>query len=336
MTTGPCDVAAGGRRQAADGRRRVAGGEWRAAGAAVLRGDPLSGRPATVFDVASTAECVDFARAHLPQPLAEAWIRLLRPAVQFPRETAAGEGPALRVGGDPGLPQDVEWPRLEGYGPLSFVAEMDCAAVAAAGGVDLLPESGHLLFFAADGRCDEVGCPPMERSRFEWARVVHVAGDVPRAVRPAPRGLEPYGTATRPARAVSTPPSTHLSMLEHNFGAEVAEAVEQAGSGHPFRSTASEREVRRLRGEWCQTGGHSHSIVASAEVQVAADVLGGGRAHTGSEIRDEAGHWRVLFQIPDDDDLDIVWGGGSIGYWMIRDDDLAARRFERVWLGFQC
>jgi len=50
------------------------------------------------------------------------------------------------------LPEGADWPVLDGYGPLSLIAELDCAAVAAVNGFDLLPTSGHLLFFCADYR----------------------------------------------------------------------------------------------------------------------------------------------------------------------------------------
>jgi hypothetical protein len=42
----------------------------------------------------------------------------------------------------------------------------------------------------------------------------------------------------------------------------------------------------------------------------------------------EAEHWRPLLQ--------IVWEEGDmVLYWMIRDDDLAARRFDRIWFEVQ-
>ena len=43
---------------------------------------------------------------------------------------------------------------------------------------------------------------------------------------------------------------------------------------------------------------------------------------------EEAGHWRLLYQ-------DSWEAGDMILYWMIRDDDLAARRFDRIWFGQQ-
>jgi hypothetical protein len=103
----------------------------------------------------SAAECIDLARAHLPQPLADRWISLLRPAIEFPydegrdpQEAASQRSAgvpdaartALRTGGEPSLPDAVRWPRAPDYGPLTFMAGMDCAAVAAAGDVDLLAD----------------------------------------------------------------------------------------------------------------------------------------------------------------------------------------------------
>jgi hypothetical protein len=123
----------------------------------------------------SAEEYASFARAHLPAPDAEDWISSLRPAVQFPRaETeaaaefagaAAADEAVLRYGGLPRLPDGVAWPEFEGYGPLSFIAELDCAGLAAAGGVDLIPDSGHLLFFCVDDRYDGSG----KTCDYKWA-----------------------------------------------------------------------------------------------------------------------------------------------------------------------
>jgi uncharacterized protein YwqG len=96
--------------------------------------------------MASAEEYAAIAHAHLSQPLADRFISLLRPAIEFPylEEPVDPDRVALRVAGDPLLPPEMDWPELEGYGPLMFMADMDCAKVAAAGGVELLPTDGHL------------------------------------------------------------------------------------------------------------------------------------------------------------------------------------------------
>lgn len=40
--------------------------------------------------------------------------------------------------------------------------------------------------------------------------------------------------------------------------------------------------------------------------------------------------WRLLWQLATDDDLDLDWGDGSRLFVLVREEDLAARRFDRV------
>lgn len=298
----------------------------------------------------SADEYTDFARAHLPRSLAEKWISLLHPAVQFPHDLAPGEAPALVLGGAPLMPDGVGWPALEGYGPLSFIAELDCAAVAAVGGLDLLPTSGYLLFFCADHRYDGVDQDVdfLEQiTAWTQGRALYVAPDTPRSARQAPEGLEPYGTKQHPARAVSTPPYAGHELAERYFGSEVValmdrqvEALRFGGPAPadaicPLWAEAFEYGIHDLREGFCQTGGHSRPAQGPVELEAARDALDRRGNAQVTDVLDETEHWRVLFQTADDEDIDLMWGGGSVGYWMIREDDLAARRFDRIWFTMQ-
>lgn len=293
----------------------------------------------------SADEYERFARAHLPQPLADRWIGLLRSAVQFPYDMAPGEVPALRVGGDPLLPDGVEWPMLDSYGPLSFIAELDCAAVAAVGGVDLVPRDGYLLFFCADYQSQY---PDSSDGVGPWTqgRVLYAAAGAERRARQAPEDVTPYGTAQRPARAVSTPPTTDRAYAERYYGTEMAALMDEdvralrSSGGRPVESVCPlwaqdfARGIYELRGGYTQTGGHAQSVQGPVALGAAYDALGL-PAVIDERVLDEAEHWRVLLQMPDDMDLDMNWGASPVAYWMIRDDDLAARRFDRIWFSMQ-
>lgn len=284
--------------------------------------------------VTSADEYALFARSYLPEPFAQTWIDLLRPAAQFPQDSAPDETPALRLGGDPRLPDGLEWPRFEGYGPLTFIAELDCAAVAAVGGVDLLPESGHLLFFCVDERYDG----PDKLVDYEWqltewtgGRVIYAPAGTPRRRRPAPQWLEPYETGLRPARAVSTPPNTNWQLAERYFTAEAKALVDPL---HPLWAEEFASGIETMRESYAQCGGHSRPVQGPAEVEAAHAAIDAGRSpHI--HVLDEAAHWRVLLQIPEAEDLGMNWGDCPVAYWMIRDSDLKARRFDHVWFTMQ-
>lgn len=268
----------------------------------------------------SADEYAQFARAHLPESYAEKYIGLLRPAVQFPNVPAPGEGPALRLGGDPCMPDDVEWPVFERYGPLSFIAELDCAAVAAVGGVDLMPKTGHLLFFLVDWRYEGLGRKwehPRHLTEWTQGRVIYVPEGADRRARQPPRWLEPYGTCWHPARAVSTPPSAGRELAERHFGAEARAFIEERcdeGSfwsddrpEYPLWAEDFERGIDELRETYAQCGGHSYSLQDDAEVDAARCAIKDGRSGL-PDVLDEAAHWRVLLQTAEAEDLGMSWG----------------------------
>jgi hypothetical protein len=46
--------------------------------------------------------------------------------------------------------------------------------------------------------------------------------------------------------------------------------------------------------------------------------------------------WRLLLQLASDDDAGMMWGDLGLLYFWIRERDLAARDFSRVWMIMQC
>ena len=304
----------------------------------------------------SAEEFAAAARTHLSQPLADRWIELLRPAIEFPYpdpdEPVEPERVALRRGGDPLLPDEVDWPTVEGYGPLMFMADMDCAAVAAAGGVELLPTEGSLLFFYG-GHPDRfperwMGRDSQRWTAWEQGRVIYLPPGLERKPRRQPQEpdpddwLDPIEPQDSCAVLISTPPSAASELIEHNFGNGVKAqydshwaAVLQAGGpatlppGAEFELWDSDFESA-VNDDWgyCYTGGYAHPCQRPVELETAVAALGDGTKMSDERALEEAGHWRLLFQ-------DGWEAGDMILYWMIREDDLAAGRFDRVWFGQQ-
>ena len=59
----------------------------------------------------------------------------------------------------------------------------------------------------------------------------------------------------------------------------------------------------------------------------------------GAEYRrrqDAVRGWRLLLQVDSDNALGVSWGDSGMLYFLLRDDDLAARRFDAAWLVLQC
>ena len=46
--------------------------------------------------------------------------------------------------------------------------------------------------------------------------------------------------------------------------------------------------------------------------------------------------WRLLLQVDTDEQLGLMWGDCGLIYFWIREQDAAARRFDRAWVILQC
>lgn len=138
----------------------------------------------------------EIAGRYLPDDVAARWLRLLRPAAAL-RRTRPGARVTAVLGGEPALPGSAQWPLWEGHGPLSFIAAVDCGALAAAPLDIELPGPGTLLFFYFDGQYDnyQTTVGYWEPSTLAGARVLHVglggggiASPVPARAQPLPAG----------------------------------------------------------------------------------------------------------------------------------------------------
>ena len=119
-----------------------------------------------------------------------------------------------KLGGDPDLPADAQWPRGRGKRPLSFVAQLDLAELAACALPAELPRTGLLSFF-----CD------LARSASQRSLDVHVAHHTHQREalvrRPAPADATGVplpdvlpASPLRVRRALSFPPMPAFSSSE--------------------------------------------------------------------------------------------------------------------------
>ncbi|ADI07524.1 hypothetical protein SBI_04404 [Streptomyces bingchenggensis BCW-1] len=68
----------------------------------------------------------ELAHERLPSGLADRFCSLLEPRGQILSAARPGDEHVGVLGGEPLLPEGVEWPVWEGHGPLSFIAALDC------------------------------------------------------------------------------------------------------------------------------------------------------------------------------------------------------------------
>ncbi|GES32075.1 YwqG family protein [Streptomyces angustmyceticus] len=255
-----------------------------------------------------------------------------RPAAAGP---APGEGPAAdpvagRLGGLPELPEAEEWPVWEGQGPLAFVASLDCAALPSAALDIALPTEGTLAFFSFDGQVDDgwAVVTPDEPDSWAGARVLYVPAGVPVAQRAAPEGIRPYPEVPLTSRVETTAPYARHPVVRHEF-APVPE-------DHPVYGDAFEEALwDHSAGTEHRIGGHADPVQGDVETEVARGALGS-PPWDDPRIGEEALRWVLLAQFDSDDDAGMMWGDCGALYWLIRPEDLAARRFDRAMFTWQC
>ncbi|WP_116115438.1 YwqG family protein [Austwickia chelonae] len=268
--------------------------------------------------------CPDFETAkqvaydHLPEEVADAWIRMCRPAVSLsPAEQ--GEPVVARFGGIPRMPEEISWPEWEGHGPLSFVAEVDLSALTEHGlrtGLDL-PEQGRLLFFYYVNPEDPDALVFYEdHESLSGARVLYVtetAADSPRRVL-TDESVTAYPEVKMTGTMLSTFPEVENSRLYQEF-------ADQESDGESWLDLANDDDFREALAELepetdHRIGGWPLSLQGPVELEAAASVLDAS-LYDSPEYEGEARSWRLLLQVSSSDEM--IWGDSGMLYWFLRE-----------------
>jgi hypothetical protein len=237
--------------------------------------------------------------------------------VREPGATARPEG--SRLFGAPLLHHVGDWPRTPEGSPMLFVAQVNLGdmAVVSASTRSILPGVGMLSFFY-DYHVLPRGRDPEDRYRFRVLWTPDLAG----------------------CRTIAAPP-----------GAQEIGVEEQPITGVPGWRLPSEVDARFLLGAlseneflaYTQVAGTlmppcEHRLLGPADwlgpdaraecSAVASKLWGGGEETTASG----AASWRLLWQIGGEPGFAPALGEDCAIYIMIRDQDLADRRFIRSWI----
>jgi len=269
----------------------------------------------------------------------------VRPSVRMATKRAPLadlESGETRIGGSPDVPPRFEWPRWHPapkqdiYGkpwhpdkptPLGFIAQLDLSALPRID--EGLPESGWLYFFY-DRNCEPWGYDPADRG---CCRVIYANCERTMLTRmDPPADAEPNHSA-------------HATIVEARLELTLPEGVDiEFGS-------AEYEEFEALRSELLKPAsqpyhrflGHPQLIQNPMELQcqlASNGVFCGDRTGYDSAeakvLETSAADWLLLLQIDTDEDgPGWCWGTyGKIYFW-IKKQDLAAMRFDDVWLVFQ-
>jgi uncharacterized protein YwqG len=238
-----------------------------------------------------------------------------------------------RIGGQPDLPPQFQWPRFNGLGQ-SFIAQLDLAELAAQPSVLPLPKQGYLAFFY-DSEQRTWGFDPKDGGS---ALVAYFPGPASSLVRTElPADVAEAGRIH--CCALRYTPDQNLPDAWSAYYEPALSADERTLLFNYHDAVRGESNTPRHR-----LGGHADCVQnpeMELECQLVTNGLYCGNA-TGYEdprkkiLAPGALDWRLLLQVDTDDDAGIMWGDcGTIYYW-IREADLRARDFDKCWLILQC
>ena len=251
---------------------------------------------------------------------------------------------ASRFGGVPDVPAGFVWPVFETATyeddavrprPLAFLAQFDCQALAFCDKDGLLPRTGVLSFFYELGS-QRWGYDPADDgcARVFWfpdRSALHPA-EVPESLEEAYR---------LPALGIGMAAEPSLPDGEDFFAPTGGQ-----GDWDSFWETRTlaggEPEVRNrscLLG-WPDT--IQGNMTVECELVGRGVYMGGDRPIPQDALeearRTSLENWQMLFQLDtvESGDFELMFGDCGRVYFYIRKEDLAARRFDRVWLVLQC
>ncbi len=263
-----------------------------------------------------------------------------------PKEGAPLPAGACKFGGRPDVPAGFVWPVFETKTyddeavkprPLAFLAQFDCAQLAPLDREGLLPKTGLLSFFYELGS-QRWGYDPKDAG---CARVYWFDGE-PLAPAEFPENLAEESRlpelAAQLSAGIDAPDFQDACLaLDYPFSANDYRAFDQARRelDLPYPDNLS-----KLLG-WPDI--IQNNMTLECELVSRGYYLGGSWEEIPLVERDalrgpSVQNWRLLFQLDTvaQGDFELMFGDCGRIYFYIRQEDLEARRFDRVWLVLQC
>jgi uncharacterized protein YwqG len=250
------------------------------------------------------------------------------------KPTAAGQS---RLGGVPDLPHGFVWPENNGR-PLDFLLQVNLEDIAPFDAAQVLPRSGLLSFFY-DLENQPWGYDPNDLGGY---RVVYT----PAKELVAPQAV-PNPEFTLPDRAIAFREGLSFPA----FGSLAHEAFnERAGLDDSENDIYAVfvADVARIGDPKPEGGRHrmlGHSENVQGDMQLEAQLVMNGLYCGNStgyedprrrELEAGAHEWLLLLQLDSDDTAEFMWGDSGMLYYWIRASDLAALKFDNVWMTMQC
>jgi uncharacterized protein YwqG len=254
---------------------------------------------------------------------------------------------ASRFGGCPDVPVPFEWPQWDGFvaedlvlpsgvrysqgdapATLSFLAQLNLAEIPEPTG--LLPDTGWLVFFY-DERQQPWGFDPRHRGS---SRVMYFDGDAASLSRhgtpEAAKEYELHCSEVTPELVATLP------HFPDQLGLELDPPARDAYWKLSDELIAGPEPHHRLFGWPKLIQGDMELECQLASNGISCGSSAGHETEQARRLRPGAADWILLLQLDTDDCPGCMWGDSGCLYFWIRKQDLAERRFDRVWTILQC
>ncbi|MBP9094150.1 DUF1963 domain-containing protein [bacterium] len=248
------------------------------------------------------------------------------PSIRLTFSEDKSEESVSRAGGRPLLPFGYEWPRSRSKIPLAFLCQIDLSG-SSFGACANLPKCGLLSFFydAFDGPWGN-----QVDDQFGW-RVEY---------------FEDLALLKHTDFPADLPPSSVFAPCAVSFKEELSynaitvemAAVSDGGYGSYEAYLAAAEEiygsplVHRMFGYAQDIAGDFRldCEIASRDLELSEDF--DFCSAEGEKLASESEKWLLLLQLDSDPLAQMMWVDSGRLYFAIREEDLVARRFEKVWL----
>lgn len=279
----------------------------------------------------SRHEAEQLIQRHFPES-AEVLNASLLPGITFVNDPSETGRPALRLGGGARLPASIEWP-VNGDCDLFHVATVDLALVGPLDVTGALPDAGTLLFFY-DIVSSNWGLDANDSDAWRVIWVTAADGAAARERDRQPHSSDEHfllppsidADTVPTARPTWTMPMKWEPWVDDTFYFDhTRDEYWQRREDFDAVDALHCKDFQMLGWPYYMQGWSPHESVAGY-----ASGLGESAVDP-----DDAAEWRLLMEFSRWDEYGgTKWAspdGGNLQYW-IKDADLRARRFDRVWI----
>lgn len=270
------------------------------------------------------------------QEVQEVLVSKAKPAIALVSSTKSASDRALaqsKIGGRPDVPANFVWPTKEAK-PLSFIAQINLGHLPFIESSNL-PNSGLLSFFYNN---EVWGFDPKDKGGFQVFYFENELSELKECQPPAAAiekkffgmiskaiSVEEYDCCALEPELILTLPNELKNIdLSEEDTEKYCELLETIGGHHRLlgypEPIQGEMEIE------CELVTNGHYCGNSS----------GYNDPRASELEKRAHHWQLLLQVDSDDNANMMWGDAGRLYFWIKNEDLAARRFNNCWMISQC